>query len=334
MSTALPSAEHVRIPGLSFRRFRGDADFPVMVEIMNAGNRADREEYNQSAADVAHVFSHLTNCEPGTDMLFAEVRNDPAGYSRVFWKDEYAGPRLYLHLGFVVPAWRRRGLGRVILRWNEDRLSEIGAEHPREVEKLLQVWTTDANPGAMALFESAGYHVARTMLGMTRPTCDVIPSYSLPEGLEIRPTRPNQYRAVWDAWEEGYQDHWGHALRTDDDYVVWTQSRLFQPGLWKVAWDGDAVAGMVLNYVDERRNEWVGIERGYTQDIFVLRPWRRRGLARALLAASIRMFAEMGMEETLLGVDSENPYGARSLYESLGYRAYRTHYVYRKTLAV
>ena len=38
----------------------------------------------------------------------------------------------------------------------------------------------------------------------------------------------------------------------------------------------------------------------------------------------------MGMAETYLGVDRDNPYGARELYESLGYRAYRKYLVYRK----
>lgn len=89
---------------------------------------------------------------------------------------------------------------------------------------------------------------------------------------------------------------------------------------------------MVLNYVDERRNEWIGLRRGYTQDVFVRRPWRRRGLARSLLTESIRMFARMGMEETYLGVDTENPSGADVLYESVGYHSSRRHFVYRKPL--
>jgi len=91
---------------------------------------------------------------------------------------------------------------------------------------------------------------------------------------------------------------------------------------------------MVLNYVDDRRNESIGKRRGYTQDIFVRRPWRRRGLARHLLTQSIEMFGEMGMEETYLGVDTESSSGADRLYASLGYRPERKHLVYRKPLVV
>ena len=49
------------------------------------------------------------------------------------------------------------------------------------------------------------------------------------------------------------------------------------------------------------------------------RPWRRRGLARALLVQSIQMFRQMGMEEMALGVDTQNPHGALALYQSVGY---------------
>ena len=49
------------------------------------------------------------------------------------------------------------------------------------------------------------------------------------------------------------------------------------------------------------------------------RPWRRRGLARALTAASLVTFRERGLDEGMLGVDSENPNGALGLYEGLGF---------------
>jgi mycothiol synthase len=334
MTYRLPVDHGLRIPDLVFRRFRGAEDFPVMVAIMNACNELDRLEYNESVEDVAHVFDHLTNCNPCCDMLLAEIDGDPAAYSRVFWKDEQGGPRLYVSLGFVVPAWRRQGLGAAILRWNEERSRQIAAEHPVDIEKAHHVWTTDGEAGAMALYASFGYQVVRTLVEMMRPTSDPLAACPVPEGLEVRPANSAHFRAVWDAWEEAYADHWGYAPRTEADFARWQTSRLFQPDLWRIAWDSDEVAGMVLNYVDERRNEWIGRRRGYTQNVFVRRPWRRRGLARWLLAESIRMFARMGMEETYLGVDSRNPSSAQILYESLGYIPSRRHFVYRKPLTL
>jgi ribosomal protein S18 acetylase RimI-like enzyme len=117
-------------------------------------------------------------------------------------------------------------------------------------------------------------------------------------------------------------------------YQRWVTEPIHNPDLWKVAWDGDQVAGMVGNFLDKKENQEFNRNRGYTEDIWVRRPWRGRGLAKALIAESIRMFKEMGMEETCLGVDAENPNGALRLYTSMGYEkvAEKTHIVMRKEL--
>ena len=54
----------------------------------------------------------------------------------------------------------------------------------------------------------------------------------------------------------------------------------FNPDIWKIAWDGDRVAGIVMNIVNEKENEEYQRKRGYTENISVGRPWRKRGLAR------------------------------------------------------
>jgi ribosomal protein S18 acetylase RimI-like enzyme len=55
----------------------------------------------------------------------------------------------------------------------------------------------------------------------------------------------------------------------------------------------------------------------------VKRPWRGRGLASALLAASFNVFQEAGMTHSMLAVDSENPTGALRLYQKMGYEVIR-----------
>jgi len=94
---------------------------------------------------------------------------------------------------------------------------------------------------------------------------------------------------------------------------------MFQPHLWKIAWDGDQVVAGVHNMLDEEENKTYHRKRGYTEDIFTLRPWRGKGIARALIAESIRMFRGMGMQETHLGVDADNTSGALRLYQKMGY---------------
>ncbi|MFO7743393.1 MAG: GNAT family N-acetyltransferase [Anaerolineae bacterium] len=89
---------------------------------------------------------------------------------------------------------------------------------------------------------------------------------------------------------------------------------------------------MVLNWVDGEENDTFQRQRGYTEGILVRRFWRRRGLARCLLVRSIEMFRQTGMEETTLRVDTQNPYGALRLYESMGYREVRRHAFFNKEM--
>ena len=51
----------------------------------------------------------------------------------------------------------------------------------------------------------------------------------------------------------------------------------------------------------------------------VRRPWRRRGLARALVAESLRALRDAGMTSAVLGVDADNPTGALGVYEDNGF---------------
>ncbi|MDD9205567.1 GNAT family N-acetyltransferase, partial [Georgenia sp. 10Sc9-8] len=64
-----------------------------------------------------------------------------------------------------------------------------------------------------------------------------------------------------------------------------------------------------------------GYSSGWTELVGVLRAHRGRGLAPALLTASMRGMAADGMERADLGVDSENGTGALGVYTRLGYRA-------------
>ena len=318
------------IPGLTFRRFRGEADYPVMVSILDACNVADDYEYINTVEDIASVFAHLKNCDPYRDMLFAEVDGETVAFSRVWWGEE-GDARLYFPLGFVHPVWRRQGLGTAMLNYGEARLREFACEHPAG-EKLFRVWTTDKEYGAWALFTKFSYEPVRYYIQMTRPIDTPLPNAPVPAGLDVRPVAPEHYRAVWDAKEEARQDHWGYGPTTDSDFERWMEMRTFAPHLWKVAWDGGQVAGMVLNRLDEEKNARYHRQRGYNEYVFVRRPWRRRGLARSLLVQSIEMFKAMGMEETALGVDTQNPSGALKLYESVGYQEGRRSTFFNKRL--
>jgi ribosomal protein S18 acetylase RimI-like enzyme len=89
---------------------------------------------------------------------------------------------------------------------------------------------------------------------------------------------------------------------------------------------------MVLSSVNKDENAEYGRQRGRTEPICVRKPWRRRGLARALLAQSLLMFREMGFDDVALGLDALNPNHVLDLYESMGYKVIRKWTMCRKPL--
>jgi mycothiol synthase len=88
----------------------------------------------------------------------------------------------------------------------------------------------------------------------------------------------------------------------------------------------------VQNFLHEKENEKYNRKRGYTEGIFVRRPWRRQGMAKALISRSMRMFRELGMTETAHGVAADNPSGALQLYTDLGYRVHKEFITFRREM--
>lgn len=322
------------IPGLTFRRFRGESDYPDMAAVCNASREADLEERVQSAEDWAHEFAHPANYDPRADTIFVEVDGQLVGWGLVTWRETGDGERLYQLWAFLHPDWRRKGIGRAMLLWQEWRLREIAASQREDGPRFYATWASETALGKVAMLQREGYAPARYFYEMVRPSLDDIPNAPMPLGLEGRTAKPETYRTIWEASVEAFSDEWGEWIQTEADYQNWLGSSEFQPGVWKVAWDveTDQVAGMVLGFIDDKQNLRYNRRRGWTENICVRRPWRKRGVASALIAENLRELKARGMTEAALGVDTENPTGALRLYERMGFRATRRSAHYRKPL--
>ena len=218
------------------------------------------------------------------------------------------------------------------MRWVEQRAREAATEWPGPERHELGAWIDSDMAAALALLESEGYHRIRYGFTMLRPLSDPIPDAALPDGLELRPVVEADHRRIWDADCEAFLDHNDAAVRTEEDFERWFTMPNLDTSLWRVAWDGDDVVGSVMTFIWPEENEKLGFNRGWLEHISVRRPWRKRGVAKALIADSLEVLREKGLAEAMLGVDAKNPTGALQLYESLGFHQHKTGISFRKAI--
>ena len=86
----------------------------------------------------------------------------------------------------------------------------------------------------------------------------------------------------------------------------------FDASLWRIVRAGDEVVAGAICEADRYGGGWVTV-------LFTRRPWRGRGLGRALLRDAFQKFRGRGERNVGLGVDAENASAFR-LYESAGMR--------------
>lgn len=330
-SCSVPDAPD--IPGLTFRHFRGESDYPAIVFVLEGCKKVDKFELTTTVESVARSFEHLHNCDPLKDMVFAEMNGDVIGYTQVWWRKESDGT-IYTHFAPLLPEWRGKGIRRSMVLYNECRAREIAVEHLHSDPRFFQAWADDTEIHWRSLLIKEHYKPVRYYFLMVRSLVNDILDVPVPEGITVRPVTPEHCWTVWRAVDEALQDMWGGSDLHDGILKEWMEKPTFNPGLWVGAWDTttNEVAGAVLTTIDEEENQEYNRKRVHMGPIGVRRPYRRKGLASALIAQSLKVLKDFGMGEVVLSTDSENPTGALRLYEKMGFSTEKQFAVYAKPM--
>jgi mycothiol synthase len=328
--TALPRGP----AGIAYRTFDPATDFPVVAALIADCHAHDEVDWYPTAEHLAHEWSHDESFHPASDAVLAFDGERAVGLILVDWRLRESGVVHGLDI-WVRPEWRRRGIGGRLLDWAESHAREMtaaGLAGPTDLPHDAMGWGDEHVPGPAELAARRGYRRTRYGFEMLRSLDAPVVVEPLPPGLEIRPVEPTHHRAIWDADVEAFLDHRDPAVRTDADFRARFEAPSLDTSTWQVAWAGDEVAGTVMTWVSPEENERIGIKRGWLDHISVRRPWRRQGVASALITATLARLRELGFEQAALGVDAENPTGALQLYERLGFVRTKTGIGYRKTL--
>lgn len=242
--------------------------------------------------------------------------------------------------GEIHPEHREQGLEDFIMEWMEARGRQILAQRPADVPHCLRAFCNETATGRVAMFERHGFERVRYSYRMRRDLKEPIPPVELPAGLRLAEWQPELDQATMDACNEAFEDHWGHIPFNYEAWQLWFSGHAaFRGDLSFIIIDEAAapgsfqqVAGFTMNKIFTEENAVQGIQEGWIHELGVRRAWRKKGLATALLCASLHAFKNAGLEYAGLGVDTENLTGALRIYERLGFTPIRRNITFSKTV--
>ncbi|GER90365.1 putative acetyltransferase, GNAT [Dictyobacter vulcani] len=317
----LPAAP--QIPGLVFRLFRGEADYPAIDHIQQAVKQVDGDIWMKTRADFSARDCATTN--PFEDCLFVEINGEVIGYSWIDWWTESNGIQLYLLLGWILPEWRRKGIGRTLLHWQEQRARQIAATQAPSECRMFGANVDETQPAALAFFLGEDYRLAFTVVDLQRLLSEPLQLAPLPAGVELRPVTPEQYPAIYELNEATFREsNNGYTEQSYEEFLQDVIKPTTDTSLWCIAWEGEQVVGLVINEIVDGS--------GKTPWVAVRKDWRRRGLGRALMTHSLQRFQEREIQLASLTTILESISNAVGLYERVGYRIVKRMPRYRKPM--
>ena len=283
------------------------ADVPQIAAVMNELSLQLHGSGEVSEAELRLWFD-APDFDPETDALVAEADDgsiaaygdvsDPSDEGRLIWLDVSIRPGA------------GEGTGSTLL----DEL-ELRALAHLAPDGRLKAYVPDQDTVLAGLLEARGYRVVRRSFRMEADLASEPPAPEWPEGIAVRTFRPGEDdRGVYEVQEETFADQLDHERLSYDEWRHWTFGQTFDPELLFLAEDGDELAGIVIARPERGGDETLG----WISVLGVRRPWRHRGLGRALLLHAFRELRTRGKPRAGLGVDGSNPTGAVQLYRRAG----------------
>jgi mycothiol synthase len=305
-------------------------DMPGALALANTCSRAilgtdefTIEDYRNSWGDPARDIAadtRIAQTADGTIVGCAELWNNTPYVGCWIW-------------ACVHPAFCGQGIGTALMDWAEQRARVALDRAPAGARIVLEASASSGHQPSIDLLSERGYSAVHRRLSMVRDLSGDWPAPAWPAGITVRTMQPGQELALYRAKNEAFRDHWGHVEAPEQEGFALWQHRLindasYDPSLWFLAIHGDEIAGFALCQLKTSGDPAMG----WVNSLGVRRPWRRRGVAEALLYHSFGELRRRGQASIGLDVDAGSLTGATRLYQKANMRTIRQTIFFEKEL--
>ena len=321
------------VAALTFRPdvYTCDADLDAIAHLINTCRDADALESQTSVARLRENFARPL-FDVNQDL---RLWRDDAGEllaAASLWRivpQEIVLGRLEFE---IHPQMRGKGLEREVIAWGAQRLQEVGRE--LALPMMLHAGCRDSVVARRSTLLEFGFTPERYFCRLQRSLEGPIPEPQLPVGWSIRQVDPDKDGEAWvDMFNHTFVDYWNHHPITLKNFQYHRTVVNYNPELDLVI---ETPKGQLVTFcaslIDTEQNARLGRQEGHVCLLGTRRGYRRLGLARSLLLASLHKLKAAGMTIASIGVDAQNPSGALGFYESVGFQKVRSSTVFRKTL--
>lgn len=314
---------------LTMRPYAGETDLQAIADLINACEAVDQLDEGTSVSELRLEFDSPSLDKARDLCLWSDTECRLIGFAQLSipQSDRVIDGSLWFR---VHPAARGGNVETQIVSWGEERMRSVSQE--RGVSVKLRSGTRDDKADRIALLEGCGFTPDRYFLTMKRSLAEPILERGFPAGFTLRQVNGEQDAQPWvELHNQSFIDHWNHHDLTLENYKYWLTDPDYRPELDLIAIAPDGTfAAYCYCYISSEDNERTGRNEGWIAMLGTRRGFRRIGLGRAMLLAGMHQLKVAGVEEALLGVDAENPSGAKQLYESVGFRQVYTWISYVK----
>ncbi len=298
-------------------------DVDAIMRMHAESDKVDHPEYATLREEVSDNFEVAWIDQSTDSMLALDADGEVLAYGNTFRASAFEGQANVYVMGTVRPSARRKGIGRELFAWQYARGTQILASVDLDVPGWLLAYVRQESADAIKVVGSFGLKLARYFTEMHLAVGDAKTDVPVPTGVRLQVYTPEYSESTWKARNDSFRDHWGSQPGNFERWLQLVDGDAFRGDLSVIAVDESTneVVGMVLQSYNEEDELLSGEKASYVDSVGVVREWRGRGLAKALLAEAVRLSTAAGMEALNLDVDADSPTGANALYESLGFVA-------------